>query len=51
MTKEERELLLVLANWCVGLEGGAASEEEKRSHAGIRRLRELIKAVEKGQDP
>jgi hypothetical protein len=47
VTKEERELLLLLAHWTLGLESGAATEEEKRTHPGLKRLRELIEAVEK----
>lgn len=47
MTKDERTLLLTVANWCLQLESGAASEEEKRTHPGLKRLRELIAAVEK----
>jgi hypothetical protein len=47
MTKDERELLLILARWCLKLEGMAATEEQKRTHPGLGRLRELIEAVEK----
>jgi hypothetical protein len=47
MTKDEREQLLLLADWCVTLESVAAPEEEKRNHPGLKRLRELIATVEK----
>jgi hypothetical protein len=48
MTKDERELLLLLANWCVTLESVAIpTEEAKRTHPGLKRLRVLIEAVER----
>jgi hypothetical protein len=47
MTKEERELLLLLTHWMLGLESGVATKEEKRTHPGLKRLSELIAAVER----
>ena len=49
MSKEERELLLLVVRWCYRLESSAAPDEEKQSHPGLKRLRELIAAIEIGR--
>jgi len=50
MTKDERNLLLTLAKWCLRLEGGAAEDMGMADHPNLRKLREMIERVEQAKE-
>jgi hypothetical protein len=50
MTEKERTLLLTVARWALRLEGGVAADMGRADDPNLKKFRELIEAVEKGED-